>query len=356
MTSRDRARSRPSRRHILHCGVVLAAAPALVPAPLAQGTGEMPDPALAPRSADLDALLELFAGRPEPRALVVAHHGREIAARGFNGFTPETRTNIKSASKSVISALVGIGIDRGVLPGVDMKIAEVLADDLPRDADPRLLDVTLGHLLSMRAGLERMSGPNYGTWVNSRNWVRAALAAPFVGRPGGEMLYSTASSHLAGAVLARMAERPLLDLARDWLGPVQGFEILGWDRDPQGLHMGGNQMSMTTRSLLAFGEVYRRGGLAADGTRIVSEGWIDASWTPYTRSRHSGMAYGYAWFLTAIGGTRAALAWGYGGQMLYVLPERALTIAITSDPMRPSARTGYRQTLDRLAGRIARAV
>ena len=46
------------------------------------------------------------------------------------------------------------------------------------DPDPRLQEITLGQLLSMQAGLERQSGPNYGRWVASDNWVRAALAVP----------------------------------------------------------------------------------------------------------------------------------------------------------------------------------
>ena len=65
--------------------------------------------------------------------------------------------------------------------------------------------------------------------------------------------------------------------------------------------------------------------------------------------------YGYGWFLRRIAGTEVAYAWGYGGQMLYVVPERATTIAITSDPDRPSARTGYRDALHALAARLLEA-
>jgi hypothetical protein len=45
--------------------------------------------------------------------------------------------NIKSVSKAVIAALVGIAIARGVFTGPDQRIAPLLADRLPRNPDPR---------------------------------------------------------------------------------------------------------------------------------------------------------------------------------------------------------------------------
>lgn len=284
--------------------------------------------------------------------------GEEIAANGYGRFTPDSPTNIKSASKSIISALAGIAIARGVLTGPDQPIAPLLAADLPADPDPRLARVTIGNLLSMQAGLERQSGANYGRWVSSPNWVRAALAAPFTQDPGGRMQYSTASTHLVSAILTRQTGRPTLDLARDWLAPIAGFRITGWDRDPQGVHLGGNQMAMSTRSLLAFGAIYGRQGQAG-GQQVIPQDWIAESWTPRTASIFSGQGYGYGWFLARTRGRDLRFGWGYGGQMIYVFPrtrrDPALAIAITSDPDRPSARTGYRDALHRLAGRILEA-
>ncbi|MHA3979615.1 serine hydrolase domain-containing protein [Halovulum sp. GXIMD14794] len=310
--------------------------------------------AASPATAAIDPVLESVAGTRQLRAVLVAHRGRIVADRGFNGFNSGSRTNIKSASKSVIATLAGIAIDRGVLSGPDHPIAPFLEDRFPENPDPRLWRITVGDLLSMRAGLEPMSGQNYGRWVSSRNWVETALAAPFVSEPGEEMLYSSASTHLVSAILTRASGRSMLDLALDWLGPVEGFEILGWDRDPQGIYFGGNQMSMTTRSLLAFGELYRRGGRALDGSCVVSDNWINAAWTPRTKSPMSGAYYGYCWFLRPLAGVPTHFGWGYGGQMIYVLPSKDLTIAITSNPLLPSQVTGYREQLDALAANIVR--
>jgi CubicO group peptidase (beta-lactamase class C family) len=286
------------------------------------------------------------------RTVVIALEGETVAERGYRGNSVDTPSNIKSASKSVMSALVGIAIDKGVLEGPDQRIAPLLSADLPDDPDPRMDDITIGHLLSMQAGLGPTSGGNYGRWVASGNWVRAALAMPFEDEPGGRMLYSTGSTHLLSAILTRESGRTTLELAREWLGPIPDFRIGGWDRDPQGVYLGGNQMAMSPRSLLAFGEVYRNGGETPDGTRIVSAEWIEQSWERRTNSRFNGDGYGYGWFLRRIGGEDVKYGWGYGGQMLYIVPSLNLTVVMTSDENTASARTGHRGDLHALLGRI----
>lgn len=300
----------------------------------------------------LSHVLDQGAALEPLKAVMVARDGAVIAQRGYRGNTVRMPTNIKSASKSIISALVGIAIDKGVLTGPDQKIAPFLKVDWPAMPDPRLADITVGNLLSMQAGLGRTSGRNYGRWVQSRNWVRTALAQPFDDAPGGAMLYSTGSTHLLSAVLTRASGRSTLALAREWLAQVSGFEIASWDRDPQGIYFGGNQMAMSTASLLAFGELYRSGGRAANGAQVVSRAWIDASWKPRTASRFTGDAYGYGWFLREMAGHNVAYAWGYGGQMLYIAPSLRLVAAMTSTDHLPAGRTGHQSDLHSLMSNI----
>ncbi len=239
--------------------------------------------------------------------------------------------NIKSASKSVLSALVGIAIARGVLTGVDQPVLSVLGSDAPPDPDPRLARLTVEDLVTMRAGLERTSGENYGRWVSSRNWVRFVLARPFVDEPGGAMLYSTGNTHLLSAMLTRASGRDTHGLMRDWLAEPLGITIPPWSRDPQGIYFGGNDMMMSPRSLARFGELYRLGGVI-DGRRIVPARWIAESWTPRTVSPWSGGQYGYGWFVGTSRGHPLRFAWGYGGQMLFIVPDLKLTVVMISDP------------------------
>ena len=311
--------------------------------------------ARAAGTTGIEPLLDGASRLESLRTVSVFQNGEPLASRAFNGASLTRSANIKSASKSIVSALVGMAIDKGILEGSDQPVAPILKADLPASPDPRLERITIGHLLSMQSGLERMSGPNYGRWVSSRNWVRTALAASFVDEPGGGMLYSTASTHLLSAILTRRSGHSTLALARDWFAPLEGFAIGSWERDPQGVYLGGNQMAMTPASLAAFGELYRRRGLTAKGVRLLPETWIDQSWTARTASVFNGDGYGYSWFLREMAGEKVAYAWGFGGQMLYIAPSRGLTVAMTSREDAPSARTGYRDGLHGLMEAIIRA-
>lgn len=283
-------------------------------------------------AASMDQTLAAAQTLPRLRSLLVLRHGETLAEHRFNGGPPlDQPVNIKSASKSVLSALVGVAIGQGALNGADQTVLSVLRADAPANADPRLEQVTVDHLLSMRAGLERTSGQNYGRWVTSPNWVRYALSRPFTDEPGGRMIYSTGSSHLLSAVLTRATGRSTHALAQDWLAKPLDIRIPPWPRDPQGIYFGGNDMLMSPRALAQFGELYRNGGRIGDH-QVVPESWIEESWRSRTVSPWSGRDYGYGWFLAEIDGHPVRFAWGYGGQMLYVVPDLALTVVMTSDP------------------------
>jgi CubicO group peptidase (beta-lactamase class C family) len=316
--------------------LALAVAPAgaVLAAPARPAAQTSLDQALA------DAAVARARALPGLHSLLVARHGEECLAERLRGAALDTPVNVKSVSKSLIAALVGAAIARGVLAGVDQPVAPVLDGLVPANADPRVGAITIDHLLTMRAGLERTSGRNYGRWVTSPNWVGHVLTRPFVAEPGGRMLYSTGSYHLLSAALTRASGRSTLALARDWLGDPLGIEIPPWTRDPQGFYLGGNNMLLAPRALLRFGEMYREGG-AWRGAQVLPRDWIEASWTPRVRSFFTGHAYGYGWFIVRARGWPVAYAWGYGGQMIYVVPDLGLTAAITSDPTAPSGRSGY---------------
>ncbi|RAH99304.1 6-aminohexanoate hydrolase [Acuticoccus sediminis] len=285
-------------------------------------------------------------------AMVVVHDGETRFARAFRGPNLERAVNVKSVSKSIVALLAGVAIDRGFISGTDATLGELIDDLIPADADPRVKDITVADLLTMQAGLERTSGPNYGAWVGSANWLRFALTRPFVAEPGEAFQYSTGSYHILGVVLARTTERTLLSLAREWLGVPLGIDLPAWTRDPQGYYLGGNNMAMTPRAMALIGETVRLGGTFGDAAVIPPE-WIEVSLRPRARSPFSGDEYGYGWFLTELAGERAVYARGYGGQMIYVLPDAVLTVAITSDPTRPARTEGHVGDLHRL---VAEAV
>lgn len=308
--------------------------PLLAAAPPASTAAESIDTRILARA------VERARGLDQLHSLVVGHRGEVAFAEAFRGPGLETPANIKSVSKSLIAALIGCAIDRGLLTDVDQKVNNLLGPLMPDNVDARVADITIAHLLSMRAGLERTSGPNYGRWINSPNWVAHVLTRPFVDEPGGQMLYSTGNYHLLAAILTRTAQQSVLELARDWLGTPLGITFPPWTRDPQGIYLGGNNMALSPIGLFRFGEMMRNGGIWQDEW-VLSAEWIQESLLPRTRSPFSGDEYGYGWFITRIGGQDVRYARGYGGQMIYLLPELDLTIVVTSDPNRPARSDGY---------------
>ncbi|XGA79936.1 serine hydrolase [Halomonas sp. CH40] len=281
-------------------------------------------------------------------ALVIRRQGEPVLAEAFRGPAVTQPANIKSVSKTLLALLTGIAIDKGVLQSPDQRIMPLLDRPLVGDArDP----LTIGHLLSMQTGLESTSGANYGAWIASSDWIDYALTRPLVDEPGGRFIYSTGSWHLLGAILTRASGKSLHQLANDWLGSPLDMSIPTWVADPQGYYMGGNEMAVSPLGLANIGDMVLDHG-RVEGRQIVSKTWIETSWQPRGRSRFSGDQYGYGWFLTRFAGQQAAYARGYGGQMLVVVPDKQLSIAITADPTRPARSGGFFDDLRTLVTRI----
>lgn len=310
-----------SRRTLLGALPATLAAPAL----LAQ-TPPRPDD-LTTHAGRLDQL----------RTLIITIGGQTRFANAFGGRRLDQSANIKSVSKTVLATLTGIAIDRGILEGADQRVLPVLGRAPFGDARD---DLTIGDLLSMRAGLESTSGENYGAWIASRDWVDYALTRDLVSRPGGRFIYSTGSWHILGAALSQASGLSLLEMARAWLGAPMGIAFPPWVQDRQGRYLGGNEMAMTPGDLARIGELVLNEGRVGD-EQVVSAEWIRTSWQPRGRSRWSGDAYGYGWFLTSFAGQQACYGRGYGGQMLVVVPALDMSISITSDPTLPARSGGY---------------
>ncbi len=281
-------------------------------------------------------------------AVSVSISGTEVLGIARGGPGLDRVANVKSVSKTLLALLTGIAIGRGVIEGPDQRVLPLLGRPPAGDARDGL---TVGDLLSMRAGLQSTSGARYGPWIASPDWVGAVLEGDLVARPGGRFIYSTGGWHVLGAVLSRAAGDDLLTLARNWLGGPLGIDFAPWARDPQGRYLGGNEMALSPRALRRIGETVLAGG-RWNGAQVVPEEWIDASWQARARSPWSGDAYGYGWFLTRFAGRDAAYGRGYGGQMLVVLPAREMVIAITSDPTLPARSGGYFSDLRGLVDRI----
>ena len=263
-------------------------------------------------------------------SLLIARHGALVAEQYFRGMAARRQINIKSASKSVLSALVGIAFAEGRLDSLDQPIADFFPDYFDESTDPRKRAITLRHLLTMTPGLETTSFGNYGAWVGSRNWVRYALDQPMIMEPGGDaMIYSTGTTHLLSAILTKTTGMSTLAYARTRLFDPMGIRLPAWDRDPQGNYLGGNNMALTPRELLRFGQLYLDEGRYAD-RQLIPAAWIHASTRRFVTKTYRGFEYGYLWWIEDFAGYETWFAWGYGGQYVFVVPALGLVVACTS--------------------------
>jgi CubicO group peptidase (beta-lactamase class C family) len=319
---------------------------------------DIPLPALSIAAID-DAAKSL----PRLHSLLVSRHGEVIAERYYNGVRADRPQNIKSASKSVISALIGIALDRGLIADVKTPLATFFPE-LSRDAAKQR--ITVEDLLTMRSGLEGTSNRNYGAWVVSRNWVQHALARPMFAPPGEVMEYSTGNTHLLSAILTKVSGKSTWQFANDVLAAPLGFNLPQWPRDPQGIYFGGNDMLMTSRQLLAFGELYLNQGRMKD-RQVVPASWVERSCQGRPRVFRPGdrrldvqrgfdpmgeRQYGYGWWVHQIEGHDTCFAWGFGGQYVFVLPDLDMVVVTTSSSETGEERRDHRMTVLDIVSRL----
>ncbi len=309
----------------------------LITARCDSATAMSPHPDLEPARAAASEM-------PRLHSLLVAWRGELVLEHYARGFAAGRLANVKSVSKSLISALVGIALDRRLIQSVETPLSTYFPE-LLKDSDPKKKDITIEDLLSMRSGLESTSNRNYGAWVRSRNWVQYVLARPMVSERGTTMEYSTGSSHLLSAILTKVTKSTTHQFLQEALGKPLGVTFARWPRDPQGIYFGGNEMLMTPRQMLAFGELYLRRG-RVNGLQVVPQQWVDTSCVARGRSRFSpDQRYGYGWWIREFAGHDSCFAWGFGGQYILVFRHLDLVVVTTSTPDVSDERRGHRRMI-----------
>jgi CubicO group peptidase (beta-lactamase class C family) len=291
-----------------------------------------------------DGIAESAASLPRLHSLLVSQRGTLVVERYFNGRRATQHANVKSVSKSIISALVGIAVHQQLIPSVREPIATYFSEFLRAESDAPKRAITVEDLLTMRAGLQSTSSRNYGAWVTSKHWVRFALSRPLETPPGAEMEYSTGNTHLLSAILTKASRRSTWQYAQEVLAKPLGFSLAPWPRDPQGIYFGGNDMLLTPRQMLAFGEMYLRRGRVGD-RQVVPARWIDDSFVPRGRSDYNDQLYGYGWWMREFAGEQAFFAWGFGGQYIFIVPRLELVVVTTSSTAVDEERRGHRRTI-----------
>lgn len=255
-----------------------------------------------------------------------------------------------SATKSIMSLLVGIAIDDGVFAGVETAYLDLFDYPSIDNPDPRKAEMTLGDVLAMRLGLDWDEWtPSYTSadnqlisfYADEVDYSKALLDLPMVADPGTQFAYNTAATISLGQAIENRAPLTLVDYGSSRLLAPLEIDAVEFLETPTGLPNGGGGFYFRTRDMVKFGQLLLDGG-SWNGARIVSEAWIDASLEPRTEIAWAEpdkwdwqlAGYGYQWWLGyyEIGDefVDCWVAWGFGGQWIVVVPSLMLVVAVNS--------------------------
>lgn len=291
---------------------------------------------------DLVAQLYLNAAQVETiRSLLVVKNGYLVAEGYFNDGSLEREDRIQSVTKSINSALVGIALEQGCLQGVDQKAIDFLPELAEQISDPRKNDITVQHLLQMRAGFpweessEQMFNLMYSGFRPS-NFVDV----PLLRDPGSGMEYSNLTSHFLSIIVSRACGTDLLDFANTNLFEPIGIEPGDWIQDWEGYRNGHADLYLRPRDMAKFGQLYLDEG-QWQGEQIVPADWVAESLQVYSQDAWpfrigrnvQDMSYGYQWWSARAGDRRWYFAWGHGGQQIALLEDLDMVIVVSADPL-----------------------
>ena len=271
---------------------------------------------------------QIRAAMPDVTGIVVVRQNALVFERYYGGrYGRRDPINIRSVTKSVVSGLVGIAIDDGLL-SLDDTIGELIPDRIPDGADPRTAGITLRQLLTMTSGWAWDVPSDYPTLIAADNWVELTLGLPVAYEPGTVYAYNTGGSHLLSVILAEVTGQDTADYAQRRLFDPLGIAKPRWERSPQREAIGGFGLELTPRDLAKFGLLYLREG-EWDGKRLLPRAYVEASTTYQAEGDTTGYAaYGFQWWVIDFPGYQAYFGLGFGSQYVYVVPALDLVVVV----------------------------
>ena len=292
----------------------------------------------------LERVYQQVALIPGIRSFLVARSGAVLREEYFNRGAPHLLNDVRSITKSYLSALVGIAIGRGLIRSVHDPISEYLASVVELDDD--VGRVTIDDLLTMRAGhvWDVFAGTDFTEWSNAPDQVEHVLRRPIVDPPGTRWVYSDGTAHLMSAVLSEAAGMTALNFASQFLfGPLGVNHRPYWEGDFRGYNRGGVGLAVRTREILPFAMLYMNGG-RHEGVQVIPEEWVKTSLHAHAvdiaevvpASDDSApfpeqFSYGYYWWLSRFAEVDFRFAQGYGGQFIVIVPSAKLVVVSTMD-------------------------
>jgi len=276
--------------------------------------------------------------------ILILQDGYILYEKYYHGKNKENKFHVASVTKSVLSALIGIAIDKGYIKSIDEKVISFFPEYEFNDNNRNRNHITIHHLLTMTAPFPfpNMGEPLY-RMIRRKDWIKYSLEILGEGGRIGEFKYSTAGAHILSAILTKnvgMSAREFANLhlfeplgiekMPDYpmifdLAHVFGDDVRGWVSDPNQYSAGGWGLTLTLREMAKFGLLYQKNG-AWEDEQVISKEWVDLSTTSH------GNDYGYLWWIDKDKDKEISniLAAGSGGNLISIFPEKRATIAIAS--------------------------
>ncbi len=291
--------------------------------------------------------------QPNICQIVAVRNNEIVYSDSWNDYNKDDCTHIMSATKSIMSLLVGIAVDKGQIGSVEDKVLDYFPDYKVKRGEKTIYDVTIKHLLTMRAPY-KCKGDPWTKVCSSNNWTYASL--DFLGGRKGltdDFIYQTVCLHILSGILYKATNMKTVDYANTYL-----FEPLDikkhktffaetaeehkrftidklpkekiWFCDTDGLGTPGYGLCMSAEDMAKIGLVCLNKGIY-NNKRIISSEWIEDMTRPriVESNNFRGMEYGYLWWIIdSKKGIYAAI--GNSGNVIYINPEKNIVITIAS--------------------------
>lgn len=247
----------------------------------------------------------------------------------------------QSATKSVMSALIGIAIARGDLPGTGVTLGELLPHR--KIDDPGKSGIRLENMLTMTPGFEWNEDVSYFDPANDAtaveqldNWVGYLLNKPLAAEQGTQYNYNSTNTQMLSEALTTATGFAASEYAERYLfGPI-GIDNYYWNDAPEGFTNAGGGLFLEPRDLARFALLFEREG-EWKGKQVIPREWVQRSRTAwvadmYPQDPDYDWGYGYQWWIynhAAPGKPEMYGGWGWGGQFPLIVPELGLVAVFT---------------------------
>lgn len=267
------------------------------------------------------------------QGVVVIRGGKLVDECYAPGDGPRSWAASWSVAKSYASTLIGIAIDQGKIPNLDVS----MADYYPEWAGTPKAAITLGDVLTMSSGLAWSEDYNPTDAGNSdviqmglaHDQLAYAKARPLAHTPGTVWSYSSGDAMLLSGVIAEATGMSAGDYAQQVLyGPLR-MEQVEWWTDGAGNTLTYCCTDTTSRDFARLGLLFLNHGNWG-GHQIVSAEWVDDAFTPAADSDGN---YGYMWWIAHMPEVDGPIyfANGFDGQRIFVIPSLDLVVVRNGD-------------------------